>query len=187
MTATAIEVSSERASPACLFENSYRLASLWDIMDHFMVWQLAKALDMIREHEDAYRFMIARGLGGTAIPDADISGHRNLLVYCRDQFMVAELQSAVERIDGPFRIVLSRQGVTHGAVHTEFQVLRECAQSDLKRRLFAFVPTLKARLIDNQVSDWQAVWSAMPDTKTDSIEAIECYALCKDTAMKRLV
>lgn len=175
----------QSAPPVCLdparTKNPFSLVSLWDIMNHFMVWQLTKTLDMIREREDTCRLAVANGIGTMIVSEDERKAHRDLLAYSRDQFMGAELQSAVERIDGPFRIALLRP-VSYQTLHTEFRVLRESAQAELHYRRFAFVPTSKARILDNKARDWEPVWLAVPDAKIDSVDAVECYALDKNTA-----
>ena len=82
---------------------------------------------------------------------------------------------------GPFWVA-SRVGLTWQEAYSELRVLRQAIESDLERSTFAFIPRHNAELLDRMEQDWQAVWVALPNTKTDIKNGIECYALDESTA-----
>jgi len=171
--------------PVCLgpwLDNPYELVSLWDIVQHFMAWQLAQALDQIREFECELQIRIIAGAGSVPLPSAKITQIKSFVRYWNLQFKVIELQGAIERIDGPLRLCLQANQVTGDALATELRVLRESVEAELKYRRFTFVPMDKARLLDGVDAAWESIWQKVPQSKTDAKEAVFCYALGRNTA-----
>lgn len=186
MSAT-VEVisSSQDALPVCLCprqENPYGLVSLWDILNHYNVWQLAKAIAEIDELKCLHDNLVMSGNGDRLVERPWIEIRVSPFIhYCRLQCVQLELQAAIERLDGPLHVGL-RDGITNRDLATELRVLRESIEGELQYRRFAFVPTEKAKIYDNLDHDWDTVWKKLPDTKVDSTEAVECYVLGKATA-----
>jgi hypothetical protein len=55
-------------------------------------------------------------------------------------------------------------------------------EDELKYRRFAFVPTEKAKKLDNIDKDWAQIQQHFPSAKPDIRQAVECYALDCNTA-----
>jgi hypothetical protein len=148
-------------------------------MISFMAWQLAKVMVKLV----AYQTLATEsGKGNTALPQEYIDKQLSpFLAYARRQCAAVELQSAVSRIDEYF-IVTLKLGTTWDGLFYEARTLREVIEAELQYKRFAFVPTDRAVQLDNIDKDWIEVQKQFPSAISDIRDAVECYALDKNTA-----
>jgi hypothetical protein len=92
-----------------------------------------------------------------------------------------DLSAAHQRIDQQLRISL-RDGLTYQQLEQEARVLRELVDNDPPFRRFAYVPDRKAQVSDKMGHEWAKAWEKIPASKTDTQEAVYCYALDRNTA-----
>lgn len=154
-------------------------------MRHFMAHHLGQCIKQLENFRWVCVNRQSRGEGEHPLTEETIQTWLEPWIgYCRQQCDGIELRSALSRIDGPFRHVL--KGVygrpTWNEIHNQITVLIEAIESELCFRRFAYVPTCKAEILDRMAHDWEMIWAQFPLTKTDSQEAVYCYALGRNTA-----
>lgn len=115
--------------------------------------------------------------------DLFVENYAGHLASVRNHCEELGLEAALVRCD---RFVQYLKGVTGsitvGGAADQARVLREAIEGDLHYRRFAFVPADKSKVLDAINKDWAFVWNRYPAVKTDSIEAVECYALGRNAA-----
>lgn len=146
-----------------------------------MVWKLAKALDQIREIQSQYANHVINGIGHNLVGPNEAVRIKGFAIYWRMQFEAAELQVAVDRIDGPLRISLMSK-VTHETLANEFRVLRETAEHELQHRRFIYIPERLAKVHDRVSVDWELPWTKIAACKEDAQDAVDCYVVGKNEA-----
>lgn len=104
------------------------------------------------------------------------------LDYCRVQCQRIELHGALHRLGGKLHGNVNAGALTHEELKNQLRDLRSDIDRDLALRRFAFVPLDEASLHDSVSADWDTVWKAIPECKTDSCDATDCYALGLNTA-----
>ncbi|HET6142409.1 MAG TPA: hypothetical protein VFE02_02795 [Candidatus Acidoferrales bacterium] len=82
---------------------------------------------------------------------------------------------------GPFHVAVTC-GLTWQQLYNELLVLRQAIESDLETRDFVFILPDRAKLLREMEAEWQAVWTAFPEAKSDIEEMVYCYALERHTA-----
>lgn len=173
-------------APLCLpaSPSATALVSLWEILNNYNVWQLVVALEQIQEIECQYKSAVTSQPQIADIPlsEAECKRLANFTAYWRMQFAHVGLMAAIGRLDTPIRVALQTNRMTHGNMATQMEVLRESVRTDLNYRRFAFVPPDRAELLDHVGEHWKVVWDKLPDSITDTMDALECYALGKGTA-----
>src|SRR5207249_896732 len=156
------------------------LWSLWAMLT-FMAWQLIQALQLLRELESEAAVACANGHRDQPVPAARITTFaRGAVTYCEQQAQRIELSAALARASHVVRDL--NTGLTWDQLRCHAKVLRETMQDDLTYRVFAYVPLEKAKVLRGLSSTWEPVWGQFPSIKEDSSEAVECYALGRNTA-----
>lgn len=95
---------------------------------------------------------------------------------CRD----LKLTGTLDRIDG--LVSRLRVGLTISDFGDEIRFLNETIYSELKARLFVFVPPEKAERINKLTEEWGGILVSFPSARDDINAAVECYALDCNTA-----
>jgi hypothetical protein len=154
--------------------------SLSEIMRSYNVWQLAHSLAYLTQMQlDAEERLRAQ-------EDAKVPVERMnnwyvpLLKLCQAECERLELTAAINRMH-PFNLEI-RQGISWSEMRNQAKALLEAIHSELCFRRFAFVTTAKATLHDTFALQWGVIWTQFPDVKEDSQDAVDCYALEKNTA-----
>jgi hypothetical protein len=169
------------AAPWDTFITNCKMANLLDMI-HFMAWQLCRVLMYLQDIQYDALGQIEGGDRDTLIPKDRVERQLvPLLAYARRQCAAIEIQPAISRIDEHFSVAL-RLGATYDVLFNQSRTLRETIESELKYRRFAFVPTVRAEKLDNIDKDWTKVQNQFPSAKDDIRDAVECYALDKNTA-----
>lgn len=94
-----------------------------------------------------------------------------------------KLESTHDRVwygGGAFYLISSH--LTWQQLSNELTVLRQAIEADLEKHLFVQVIPEKAAFVYALKSGWEAIWTAIPDAKDDIEEAVDCYALERNTA-----
>lgn len=155
-------------------------------MRKFNVWNLAMLLHHIDHAIEVIKPMASDpGLRDEKLTqenvDAWLSGNIGLAESLAKEI---HLQSTYDRVwagAGPFYMA-ARVGLTWQEAHNELRVLRQAIEADLEKSTFAFIPRRNAELLERMAHDWQAVWTALADTKTDIEAGINCATLEQYTA-----
>jgi hypothetical protein len=151
-------------------------------MIRFMAWQLVRTLVYLQGVQYEALDKVTSGNGNALILQDDVEKKLvPLLAYARSQCVAVELQSSVSRIDEQFSVAL-KLGATYDVLFNEAKTLRETIQSELQYKRFAFVPTDRAIKFDNIDKDWAEVQEKFLLARDDIRDAVECYALDKNTA-----
>lgn len=181
--ANALDCAPVSACLALRRKNPSGLMSLLDIVQYFMVWQLAKALEWLKEIEQQCEHACRLDSADREMPQGTIRNNvRPMLDYSRQQFVNAELYAAVHRIDQPFRLALVNDSITYRELRSQAKALLEAVDGELAFRRFAYVPTEKAQMLDGIARDWEVIWNKFRESEVDSRAAVECYALDQNTA-----
>lgn len=73
-------------------------------------------------------------------------------------------------------------GIIYQQLLNHSTVLREAIEADLKKGHFVFVPSEKAKLLEQMPSQWEAVWEKISNCRFDTEEAVYSYCLGRNTA-----
>ncbi len=149
-------------------------------MHHYNVWQLANALAFLTQMQiDAEEQVRAHGDSGLSVERMN-NYYVPMLRLCQAECERLELTAALNRF-APFNFEI-RKGISWSELRNQAKTMLEAIHSELRYRRFAFVPTPKATLHDKFGSSWEEIWKQFPEVKEDSQDAIDCYALEKNTA-----
>ncbi|MFZ0887691.1 MAG: hypothetical protein WA005_04500 [Candidatus Binataceae bacterium] len=145
----------------------------------YAVWELALGLAQLRDLAWTAKTRIR---SPNTVVDSEVSTVLTRgLSFSRQQCERLELSISLDRI-GVFSGRLRDGGLTIHQLGEELGFLSETMFSELKQRRFAFVPTERAKLLDNVERDWNQALSKFPSATGDIKAAIECYALDCNTA-----
>ena len=144
----------------------------------YPVWQLGLLLTTLRDLEWTTK-QLMRNID-VLIPREVLEILPQRMSYTRRHCAELELPVSVERVN----IISERlkNGLTHRQLGDELKYLNETISSELKYRRFAYVPTDKAKLLDNFLRDWEAVLREFTSATDEIRAAVECYALDCNTA-----
>ena len=158
--------------------------SLDEIMNNYNVWQLVAAVSKIRDLEVLLEKLCDQSnMRDVYIRKPFISQMvRPALDYCRDQCQKIELHGALHRLGGVLWGNVNAGALTHQELQVQLRELRREIDRELALRRFAFVPLAKAEIHDKFTLHWESAWTVIPESKADTIEAIDCYALGLNTA-----
>jgi hypothetical protein len=161
-----------------------KIVSLWRLMQECDIWGLAM---LLRHIDEARSSVKAWADGGER---NDIISEQALELFVRGNLITAQsfatrlkLQATYNRVwegGGHFHLISTH--LTWAQLYNELTVLRQAIESDLEEHLFVQVMPEKAQQIDLMSANWETVWTAIPDAKTDIVEAVHCYALERNTA-----
>jgi hypothetical protein len=164
-------------------------------MNRFMCWHLVDALNFLKDMQNAAAGMklalyatdrLLSNPSGVAalsrepIPDETKKCYLSQLAYIQEQCQKLELDASFVRCQ-LFNVCLSG-APSFEQVGQQATVLWEAIHGDLQKRRFAFVPPEKARVLDGMGHEWSVIWSHILDSRTDSEEAVYCYALGRNDA-----
>lgn len=163
---------------------SLEILSLWELMEKCDVWGLCKLLGHISEaqlgvnpwaeSEERDELVSPMGL------DLYVTG---IMVHAQYIAETLKLQSTHDRVwqgGGAFYLISGH--LTWQRLANELTVLRQSVEADLEKHFFVQIPPAKAEFIYRLKGNWKRVWEAMPDSKYDIEESVDCYALDKNTA-----
>ena len=154
--------------------------NLSEIMRQYNVWQLANALAHVTQMQlDAEEQLRTRGDASVPVERMN-TWYVPCLKMCNAECERLELTAALNRL-APFNFEI-RQGISWSELRNQAKTMLEAIHSELCFRRFAFVPTEKATLHDRFAFGWEEIWKKFPEVKEDSQDAIDCYALEKNTA-----
>ena len=151
-------------------------------MLQYPVWHLGISLVWLSSYEHQ---LIALSVVDRTYRDSLVEPSSNQFLtfkisHCQEQCEALELSASLDRIKRLSAAL--RSNLTNDRLRQEIRVLRETIESELKCRRFAFVPTEKAKRLDEIDSDWSKVQQQFPSAKADIRDAVECYALDCNTA-----
>ena len=160
----------------------HRLVSFENLVRHYGVWQLGKAITDLKDIQHSALRACDAGCRDVMVPHERMEQLiKPVFEYTRMQCEQIDLKSAISRIDGPTRNAFMRP-VTYDVLCNHIQALLDAIESELCNRRFAFVPDAKAKVLDVLGNEWKPVWNVLPDAERDATDAVECYALDKNTA-----
>jgi len=154
-------------------------------MRRFDVSAIAYLLDHISEAMEKIQPLTDGDTGDERVPLRGIEAFANPnLLSAQIVASNAGLDSTNKRVwhgGGPFYFAV-HTGMTWRQLYNELLVLRQAIESDLETREFVFIPPDKARILREAPQHWADVWNRLPETKFDTEEAYNCYALERNTA-----
>jgi len=154
-------------------------------MRKFDAWGLAKLLQSIDAAEHQAELFCLQERRDEVIPQDFISLFIDPLILLAVHFAQAlRLESTHNRVweNGPFTMAVKCGNLTFQEVRNELKVLRESIQADLEKRHFVFILPDRAALLTGMHETFAPIWLEIPDSYSDTTEAINCYALERNTA-----
>jgi len=192
MSATAILGTSQRAKPVCLFENPYRLVSLWDIVIEFSGATLFMC--GVGLEETSHAAMWDAGLGQMPFQVSILHQPVNDKTAQRAVEWVSSVVRICDRLGAPISASTARDivGRLEGNEKPSFNwlkhqmgSLKELIRKELREKLFVYISPEKLRFVSNDergISFGQAVVDSFPSTRFDICEAGVCLAASRATA-----
>ena len=166
---------------------THRIASLLDIMRTFDAWGLAMLLHHIDHAIEVIKPMAeSDATRNDQLTKKEVDAWLSANIGMADHFAKElSLQSTNARVwAGGGRFWMAAQvGLTREKAYHELRFLRESIEADLETRTFAFIVPEKAKLLASMDDDWSDIWTAIPNSKEDTKEALDCYALERNTAI----
>jgi hypothetical protein len=161
-----------------------RIWSLLEIMRDFDAWGIAMLLHHIHENRDQLSISCAQGLRDTPMPEKEVELYLSpILSMAKSHADEVDLQSVLDRVwdNGAFTM-LAHSGITYQQACNELIFLKQCVEADLQKCTFTYISADRVKFVKEQKESWIPIGLIFKDSKTDTDEAIFCYALERYTA-----
>lgn len=148
------------------------------------IWGLVMLLKHIDDARAGVNPWIETDRRDEIVPPEGLNLYVNgIMVHARYIADKLRLQSTNDRVwhgGGAFYLISSH--LTWQQLSSELAVLRQAIEADLEKHRFVQVTPTNAVFVERLKSEWEPIWTAIPDAKIDIEEATYCLALERDTA-----
>ena len=189
-------ISSAGSDRTCLFWESRRLLSLWDIMMNFraselyallqLIWQLERSANLQKSgpfgvNELSLLGSSPSGFGSTSHPattqlsDSDLHMAKYIIElvskYCKE----IEMDAAAKRL-ARLKAAMKFK-INYSQYQVELKALGEAIEDDLKEKSFYYYPIEKTKLLLNLKQQWGDGFEKFKVIQSDILRATDCYAI----------